>query len=54
MRLGRLKIVKTVVDPFRKHHARNLTIRKDQDYDGLDVQFRLDLKTSKAPNDNHS
>ena len=39
MTLGHLKIVKTVVDPFRMHHARNLIIRKDQDRDGLDVQF---------------
>ncbi len=42
MRLGHLKIVKTVVDPFGKRHARNLTIRKDQDHDGLGVQSGLD------------
>ncbi len=49
-----MKIVKTVVDPFRKPHTRNLTIRKDQDGDGLAVQCGLDLKTSKVPDDNHS
>ncbi len=39
MKLGHLKIVKIVVDLFRTRHIRDLTIRKDQDRDGLDVQF---------------
>jgi hypothetical protein len=43
MRLGHLKIVKTVVDPFRTHQARDLTIRKDQDRDALDVQHKRDF-----------
>ena len=54
MSLCHLKIVKTVVDPFKKRYARNLTIRKDQDCGGLDVQIASTFRTAKAPDDNHS